>query len=136
MLRSQIQRERKGVLVFLRAERGGVGVEVEVEVGGEACRSCWMAGERARSSVKSSKSSGQSRSRGGVVGGDVDADADWAGTSWVGGVLRSCLSGRLAESGAHAESRRGLVVVFLEDLDALLVRWLIDKGESGKAVRF
>jgi len=60
-----MQRERKRGLVSLRSEREGVNVDlvVVVKVLGEderrACRSCWTEAERARSSVKSSKSVGE-----------------------------------------------------------------------------
>ena len=126
MFKSQMQRERKRGLVLVRAERE----IVDLVVGGRgaACRSCCMAGERARSRQKSSKSVGARRACELVVGAEIDAAAF--------GVLRSGLPARLAGSGAQPGSLRGLDAVGFVGFAALLVRLLIVIGESGELVLF
>jgi len=84
--------------------------------------------------VKSSKSSGERRRYGRDHDEDVEAAA--FGVVDVVGMIRSCLPGRPTKSGTQPELRRGLVVVGLDGFPALLVRWYIDKGESGVPVLF
>jgi len=124
-----MQRERKSGLVSLRSESERV---VRAE-GREPCSSSWTEEERARSSVKSSKSAGERRVCEAVVDADEDADDDDAAALRMGcavEALRSCLPGRRVESGAQPESRRGLVLLGLESFAALLVRCLTVNGES------